>query len=701
MELLPPRRRAGTRGALLAATVLTVGATTLAAGTPAPAMTPKDSTAATTAYVVNTGSHTLAEIDTATGAVTGTVALERRQGLGEGIAEQVPTPDGKQIYVVSRNADISVIDTATDEATALFHPCRGLHGSLLFTPDGTKAFALCRAGNDWSVVAIDTRTHTSALIPDFGARALALSPDGSELYAADDDGVSVVDTATEAVTATIPTSGLMPSSLTVSPDGTRVYAVLDNDVAVIDTATASVVTTVPVGAADAGGITSLAVSPDGDSIYATDSVDVGTSGGTAQEVSVIDAATDTVTTTIPYRGTVVSADSLEFSPNGKLAYVSVECAHRKLPTWQIEVIRTATEKVAAVIAAGSPSEVSATFTDNGAQAYVGPLKDASGGAVTGVVDTATSREIATIPAAAAVGMTVIADQGRRAYLDTGVFEWVVDTATGKVLTTIEPRWFPGGIVLTPDGSKAFVVGNGAVLAVDTATNKVTEIPMTMGPHEIALSPDGSEAYVTDYFDDSVQIIDTATDRITGSFVVPVGGPTTPYPLGSMAFSPDGSTLYVAANGNVSVVDTATDRVTGTVALGLGSEIGELATSPDGSRLYVGDDTGVLVVDTGTDTVAATIDLGGFRDGSLALSPDGTELYATEANSLSAIDTATDAVTATLTTADASGVAVSPDGTRAYVTDGYLNTVSVIDTSTDTISGSIDIARYPSGVVIGP
>jgi YVTN family beta-propeller protein len=710
MTLIPTRLRAGTRVALLTAAALALGTTTAAAATPVRgALHAETSAAEATAYVVNTGSHTLSEIDTASGAVTGTVSLEGRQGIGTTITEQVATPDGKQVWVVDGNRGISVIDAATDKGVALFHPCRGLHGSLLFTPDGTKAYAVCRDGNNWSPVEIDTRTHVSTLLSDVGAHALAISPDGSELYAANGYGVSVIDTATETVTTTIATAGELPTSLLVSPDGAKVYAVFGNDVAVIDTATGTLATTITVGAASPGGITALALSPNGDSIYATGAVDVGSSGSTAQAVSVIDTATDTVTT-IPYRGKVVYADSVVFSPNGKLAYVTVEYTYgNHKDACQIEVIHTATEKVAAVIAPGSTAELSPTFVDNGARAYVGPLKDASGQAVTDVVDTATNQDIATIPAAAAVGRTVTADQGRRAYLGTGIYEWVVDTATSQVLTTIEPRWFPGGIVLTPDGSKAFVVGNAAVLAVDTATNAVTEIPMSRGPHEIALSPDGSEAYVTDYFDNTVQIIDTATDTVTGSFVVPVANPAAVYPLGSMAFSPDGGTLYITNFGNISVVDTATDTVTATIPVGpAGANLGELVSSPDGSKLYVSDGPKVLVVDTATDAVATTITLSGTGysgNGAMALTPDGTQLYAVgytgTSDALSAIDTATDTVTATITTPVAAAVAVSPDGTQAYLTNGSLNTVSVIDTATNTVSGTIDSSRYPSGVVIGP
>ncbi|MFA7522924.1 MAG: YncE family protein [Halothiobacillaceae bacterium] len=63
-----------------------------------------------------------------------------------------------------------------------------------------------------------------------------------------DNTVSVIDTATNAVTATVAV-GSQPDGVAVSPDGTRVYVAnyIDGTVSVIDTATNAVVDTVTVG----------------------------------------------------------------------------------------------------------------------------------------------------------------------------------------------------------------------------------------------------------------------------------------------------------------------------------------------------------------------------------------------------------------------------------------------------------------------
>jgi YVTN family beta-propeller protein len=102
--------------------------------------------------------------------------------------------------------------------------------------------------------------------------------------------VSVIDTATNAVTATIGV-GSNPLGVAVTRDGSKVYVTHQNNVnstvAVIDTATNEVTATIPVGANP--GFPGIAVTPDGSKVY------VASSGNT---VSVIDAATNTVTATV-------------------------------------------------------------------------------------------------------------------------------------------------------------------------------------------------------------------------------------------------------------------------------------------------------------------------------------------------------------------------------------------------------------------
>ena len=87
------------------------------------------------------------------------------------------------------------------------------------------------------------------------------------------------------------------------------------------------------------------------------------------------------------------------------------------------------------------------------------------------------------------------------------------------------------------------------------------------------------AYVANSGDNTVSVINTATNSVVGTNNV---GST---PIG-VAVSPDGNRVYVANNGSgtVSVIDTATDTVTATV--GVGTLPQAVAVSPDGNRVYV-------------------------------------------------------------------------------------------------------------------
>jgi len=78
---------------------------------------------------------------------------------------------------------------------------------------------------------------------------------------------SVIDTASNTVTATIPV-GTGASGVVFSPDGTHAYVTnfSDGTISVIDTATNAVTTTITVG----GGRCSAAITPDGKNLYVPD-----------------------------------------------------------------------------------------------------------------------------------------------------------------------------------------------------------------------------------------------------------------------------------------------------------------------------------------------------------------------------------------------------------------------------------------------
>lgn len=79
---------------------------------------------------------------------------------------------------------------------------------------------------------------------------ITVTPDGSKVYVTNSgsNNVSVIDTATNIVTATVPV-GNDPVGVAVTPEGTRIYIANSgsNSVSVIDTITNTVTATVDVG----------------------------------------------------------------------------------------------------------------------------------------------------------------------------------------------------------------------------------------------------------------------------------------------------------------------------------------------------------------------------------------------------------------------------------------------------------------------
>ena len=140
------------------------------------------------------------------------------------------------------------------------------------------------------------------------------------------DNVSVINTATNAVVATIAV-GNQPYGVSTSPDGSRVYVTNfgSDNVSVINTATNTVMANIPVGYNSFG----VSTSPDGSRVY------VANPG--SNYLSVINTATNTVVATIAVGNFPIGVST---SPDGSRVYVANYQSHN------VSVINTATNAVA-------------------------------------------------------------------------------------------------------------------------------------------------------------------------------------------------------------------------------------------------------------------------------------------------------------------------------------------------------------------
>ncbi len=197
------------------------------------------------------------------------------------------------------------------------------------------------------------------------------------------------------------------------------------------------------------------------------------------------------------------------TPNGKRAFVSNELdstisvidINKKSPTFHM-VLETIPVGV-------TPTGIA--VTPDGKKVYVGHLtpRDTEIPAALTVIDVATNRVIKTVefqsqvfPRPPAIRMMPILN---KAYV-TGVARnsegsqsiTVIDVLTDEVINTIEVGVRPSGVAFHPDGDRAFVTNSGSesFSVIDTISGTVTnEIVTDRNPWGIEVTPDGLAMYV--------------------------------------------------------------------------------------------------------------------------------------------------------------------------------------------------------------
>jgi YVTN family beta-propeller protein len=283
---------------------------------------------------------------------------------------------------------------------------------------------------------------------------VAVSPDGRRALVANQAAgvVTVVDTATNAVTARVPVPTGPPQYLTFSPDGRRAYVSIWNQartvaaVGVLDTETNQFVATIPVRTRPY----LSAVTPDGQRLYVPNH-DSGT-------ISVIDTGTNTVTAEITV---APNPHWVEMSADGTRAYAANHESNL------VSVIDTADYSIL------------------------------------------TEVPVQTSPHSLAVHPTrpLVANVN---YDSASVT--MIDTNTDEVVATIPVGANPQDISWAPDGRHAYVANttDNTVSVIDAETATVTAtIPVGNSPTSVAVRPDGRTAYVSDLEDGTLAVLNIA------------------------------------------------------------------------------------------------------------------------------------------------------------------------------------------------
>jgi YVTN family beta-propeller protein/VCBS repeat-containing protein len=208
---------------------------------------------------------------------------------------------------------------------------------LTMSPDGSRIYALSDQ-NNVSVIA----TNSNTVIKTIGVRSgsdsqsqlIAANPNGSTVYVLDGTDtfsnpyngvVSVIDTATNTVTAHVGNVDLHPYAVVFNTDGTRAYLVnasdLGRSVQVVNAQTNTVINTIDLGIGVAGDLHGSAntLTIAGSTVYFVDQAP-----GANDIVTAVDTTTNAITNiTIPpdqYRDSAVSG--VIASSDGSTVYVS-------------------------------------------------------------------------------------------------------------------------------------------------------------------------------------------------------------------------------------------------------------------------------------------------------------------------------------------------------------------------------------------
>jgi YVTN family beta-propeller protein len=363
----------------------------------------------TALFAIN--SYTLTYIAGANGTITGSTPQTVTHGASGSLVTAVPSSGyhfvkwSDDVMTASRTDTNVTADITVTATFAMAH----------------KAY-VANAASD-SVSVIDTVTNAVAATIPVGAGPMGIAISGDKAYVANygSASVSVINTVSNTVSAAIPV-GNYPVSIAIS--GKQAYVTnngygpaSDRTVSVINTDTGMVTATIPVGDHPWG----VACTASG--AYVTNNYE--------DTVSVIRTDTNTVSKTI-----TVGAYPLGVAISGGYVYVA------NYHSSSLSVISTLTDTVTATIALGATPYCIAT---RGEEIYV---TTETGKSVL-VVDTGTNTVSDTIMLG--VDATFIAISGDKAYVTSysGNSVSVIDTGTNAVIDTVTVGPYPCGIAITP------------------------------------------------------------------------------------------------------------------------------------------------------------------------------------------------------------------------------------------------------------
>jgi YVTN family beta-propeller protein/YD repeat-containing protein len=548
---------------------------------------------------------------------------------------------------------------------------------------------------------------------------LQLRPDRARGYVTNGarNTVSVVDTTTNGINATIPTAA-GPFRSAVSPDGTRLYVVAGAGALSV----LNLVTNAPVATVSIAEPLAVGVSRDGQTVLVP---------RLNSTVALVDTASNVVVASLPVGPT---PGEVVVSPVGARAHVI------NFGDSSVSVIDTATRSLVTTISMPLGGSMG-VFSPDGTRYYQGDTQDVS------VVDTATNAIVGTITGVGGTRAIAIDPGGTRLYVATafnparaGPALVAIDTSTNQVVGTVDLPRTPRDLAVTLDGQRVIGVSFEDRLkatVVDTATFTVSAtVPLNGEGGSSSVALDNTRVYVLASGSESISILDAGAGAVidgaisrtavgggtvSGSrMVVPAAGqrgyaraggflgflatfdsvglqpaPNIMMPqdsdgdrLGIIVVAADPAHAYADVNPVFNVFAATTGQATATLSVPV---VNEIVARPDGTRVFVINNAGdVRVIDPATGTQIASVNLGAPL-GRGTLNAAGTRLYIRSfaASAVFVVDTAAPSLVATV---PVGSLPLEPvltgDGQKVLVVNQGSNTVSLIDTTTNTVTATL-------------
>ncbi len=246
-----------------------------------------------------------------------------------------------------------------------------------------------------------------------------------------------------------------------------------------------------------------------------------------------------------------------------------------------------------------------------------------------------------------------------------------------------------GFVLTT----FYTVIYGQVSKSNNSNTIFKPIQVGKNPYGIAIDPIGHKVYVTNFYNNSVSVINGTTDKEIKTFLVENK------PFG-IAIDPTGHKVYVTnfASNSVSVIDETTDKVINTIKVGSGPY--GIAIDPNTHNLYVTNfnSNAVSKIDSINIKNENTTEIQlGKMPGAIAIDPNTHKVYVTNfaSNSVSVIDETTDKVINVKEGSGPYGIAIDPNMHKVYVTNYGSNLVSLMDENSNKLSVDVTFKTTPN------